>query len=141
MSLLETVNRMLDEQLGGKEEIDGASPEAIADCVDLSIAHSPVLRGRLNMKRFGFDIPEPIKPRKDGLRYYVADPRSQSWEWFTPEQMKVMRARFLLMRGWYYQHLGGFSHPDQQTIIAWYFEGGVWRPNADSALGKAMGLV
>jgi hypothetical protein len=146
MSLLDALTNMLNKE-HGEEIIDGGRVEDAAKCVDLSIAYSPVVDqyiGTIDIERMMLNpskIPQPIKPRKDGLRYYTADPRAQTWQWFTPEQMKTARARYLLLRGYFYKHIGGFAYNDQQRVVAWYFEGGVWRPNPGTELGNAMGIV
>ena len=141
MSALNALQGIFDREYAKDPElIDGCDPHDFVGMIDLSIGHSPILHDRHPWPPLG-DIPEPDKPKKDGLRYYLSWPRSHQWEWLTEESHKLMRARFLIWRGWFYKTLGGFSHPDQQKIVHWYFEGGVWRPNPDSLLYKAMGLI
>lgn len=146
MSLLDVINKLVVNERGA-EVIDGFAVQDAAKCVDLTVAYSPVVAEYVGSKdieemdlnrRF---IPQPIKPRKDGLRYYVTDPRAQTWQWFTPDEMKVARARFLLLRSHFYKRLGAFPNGDQQAVIVWYFEGGVWRPNPGTALGDLLGVL
>ncbi|HEV7298707.1 MAG TPA: hypothetical protein VGN72_05020 [Tepidisphaeraceae bacterium] len=146
MNFFDALNKRVIEERG-EEIIDGCKVEDAAKCVDLSVAHSPVVAeyvGTKDVEAMLFNhrlIPEPIKPRKDGLRYYVTNPRAQTWQWFTSDEMKVARARFLLLRSYFYKRLGAFPNGDQQMVLAWYFEGGVWRPTPGSSLGDLMGVV
>lgn len=146
MSLLDALNKMLADERG-EEFIDGCKVSDAAAIVDLAIAYSPALEGYIGTKDLEAMmlnprlIPQPIKPRVDGDRYFVVDAKAGTWHWLTTEQMKLARARFLLLRGYFYKHLGGFSHSDRQSILAWYFEGGVWRPDPNSPLSAALGIV
>lgn len=141
MSLLDALTQILDREYAKDPElIDGCDPREFVKFVDLSIAHSPVIHQRHPWPPMG-DIPETDKPKQDGLRYYLVWPQSHNWEWLTTESHKLMRVRFLLWRGWLYKTFDGFSHPDKQKIVAWYFDGSMWRPEQDSPLYKAMGLV
>jgi len=128
----------LEKMAGPPEEIDGANVKETANVVDLSIAYSPVVCSRCD--EFQRWIPETEKPQKDGLRYYVLRPQSRDWLWISPDELKVMRARFLLMKAVFYKMFRGYSYPDRQKILHYYFDGRMWQPKEDSDLAKAMGL-
>ena len=141
---MSTLDGLLDhpnrEYAKDPELIDGSDPHEVAKLVDLSFAHSPILTRRYAWPPMG-EIPEPDKPKRDGMRYYLMWPRQQQWEWLTEEAHKIARARFLLWRNWFYKTFDGFSHPEKQKIVAWYFDGQMWRPQQGSDLAKAMGLA
>lgn len=142
MSALSSLNKMLGDMYAKDPEvIDGTDPHDLISAVDLTIAHSPVLQDRAEWPPHHGSIPEPVKPKKDGLRYYLSDARAQTWKWLTPDEHRLMRARFLLWRGWLYRTFDGFPYPDKQCIASWYFEGGMWRPKEGSELSKLMGIV
>lgn len=141
MTALDNLKQFLDgEYAKDPELIDGFDPRDFVSMIDLSVGHSPVIHDRYPWPPMG-NIPQPDKPKRDGLRYYLAWPASQRWEWLTEESHKLMRARFLFWRGLLYRTFDGFSHPEKAQIVAWYFDGAMWRPEQDSALYKAMGLV
>jgi hypothetical protein len=144
MSLMDALNNMIVGERG-EEIIDGCKVADAAKAVDLSVAHSPVVDRYVGTKDIDAMmmsprlIPQPIKPRKDGLRYYTTNAAAGTWKWFTVDEMKTARARFLLLRGYFYKHLGRFDRGDH--VVAWYFEGGVWRPEPGTALADAIGVV
>jgi hypothetical protein len=73
-------------------------------------------------------IPKPraVLARSDG-KYQIDYPESRDFQIVDAAALKIMRARFLLLRGWYYQHFDGLSHPQQQAVLDWYFPEGMVR--------------
>lgn len=126
MSLIKVLNKIIDRETAarGGEEIDGVNPRDAAQHVMLDLGYTPVVERYFG--DMGHQIPEPVRVVKDGARYCLMFGRD--YRWVSVEELKVMRARFLLLRGWYYRAFDGFSHPDKQKILAWYFKGGMWRP-------------
>jgi len=99
MSILETLKKLVDDQL----ESEGITPH-ILEAVDLSVAYSPVipyptdgmhpevaLQHAVEVRPWGFCRDDEV-PKK-----FDVDGRVVS-----PDELKVMRARYLLRRGEHY---------------------------------------
>jgi len=125
--MLEKLKSLIKEAVG-EETIDGANVEETAEMVDLDIAYSPVVTGRISDDFHLHTIPqpEPVKISDNG-RYYIPRTDPPDFEFISKESMKVMRARYLLLRGFYANNIDSFSYSEQQQILAWYFPGGLFR--------------
>ena len=141
MSVPEFLQRMINE-LDRQEVVDGDSVSEAAAMVDLSIAYSPVVEENLERINPALSVPKPVSvlQQKDG-RYRIDHPEHGDFSFVDEHQLKRMRARYLLLRGYYYRHLKALSYPTQQQVLAWYFPEGVWMPPAHSDLAKKMGIV
>ncbi len=135
------LNRVIDQMIGPPPTIDGVSAEQAAESVDLKVAYSPIVMESWDPVKNGLRIPEPVKVVKDGLRYAAVWPDRHDFDWLTDQQLRVCRARFLMMKGHFYKQIRGYSHSDQQRILAWYFGGQMWQPKAGSELADALGII
>ncbi len=130
MGLLETLKEMV-----GVEIVDGSNVEETAEMVDLDIAHKLFLVEDMVQQEdieLIVNVPSVVlaKKRPDGK--YQIDFQSESGPDFrivTAGQAKVMRARFLLLKAFYFEHFDGMSYPQQQEIAAKYDIG--WVPKSD----------
>lgn len=113
----------------GTEIIQGRDVEEVAaDCVDLSIAYSPVLQCR------GSQIPVKVESTLGGkvYRLMLAACPWQPGPIFRnvkPVELKVMRARYLLQKGEHYDRLCAGEMPDPEErdrVIRDFFDGSVW---------------
>jgi len=130
MGLLEVLKEMV-----GVEIIDGSNVEETTEIVDLDIAYKLFLvEDRVQQEDIELigNIP-PValaKKRPDGK--YQIDFQSDlgpDFRIITADQAKVMRARFLLLKGFYFEHFNGMSYPQQQEIAAKYDIG--WVPKTE----------
>lgn len=124
-----------------KESIDGHDPREVARCVMLDVAFTPVLERFVNEERLMFDPPEPVEVQQDGERYMLVKPREHDFRWIDSKSLAVMRARFLLVRGYYYPRLRVLDYQTRDRVLCWYFPGGVYMPAEGSALSKALGII
>lgn len=135
--LLGALTKMLDDELRA-EIIDGHSIADVVGAVDLDVAFSPVVEHRCD--EFDFQPPQPTEVQKWGDGYALVYPAQADFRRVDEGSLRVMRARFLLMRGAYYKMLRGMPNGTQRQVISWYFPGGAWQPEPGSELSKLMGL-
>jgi len=121
---------LLDYQLRN-EVIGGVSLAEVLDCVDLDVAYSPVVEFSVDD-----DWPRPeqlcvttLIKRDDG-RYEARrqTDAGPTFDLFGPEQVRIMRARYLLCRDHFAKSIEQYSYPQQQRILAGFFPHGLWRP-------------
>ena len=124
MGFLEALKKMIPDEI-----IDGANVREVAErCVDLEIAFSPVLQyPPCDDFMFGddLDVPVPVKviARADG-RYEIRHTAPPDFEILNKDDIKVMRARYLLLRGFYNENMHSFSYSKRKAIISYYFQDG-----------------
>ncbi|HEY0983537.1 hypothetical protein [Schlesneria sp.] len=126
-SLLKALNSMLPpETIGGHDVHDAAQ------CVDLNVEFTPVLPDRIEDPATTFPrlIPTPRRVQMDGSRWCVWLPNTpEKYRWVnSDDELKVMRARYLLLRGWYFERIETMSHSQRAEVIGKYFPGGVFKP-------------
>lgn len=123
-----------------KEIIDGSDVEATAEMVDLDIAFTPVVQHVTGGDPL-LDVPAPVEVQKwkDG-RYAIMHREHRDYDFVSEASLKIMRARYLILHGFYWRHLHAMSHPMRQEVLALYFGGGVWTPKSGSELSKMMGM-
>lgn len=122
------------------EEIDGCRVDDAAGAVDLDIAHTPVIDSPVG-DDYRHRIPKPVEAQKwSGDRWAVVYPDHHDFQRVTESELKRMRARYLLLRGFYTRAFRTLPHPTQQQVLAWYFPDGLWLPPEGSDLAKAMGV-
>lgn len=116
------------EEIIPKEFIDGQNVREVADsCVYLDIDFSPVLAECLAGDpaiNYTEDVPKPTEVVKEGERYCLV--WSGNFQWINEESCKIMRARYLLLRGHYAKRLSekSLSYPIEQKVLAYYFPHG-----------------
>ena len=137
MSLLEALKAMIPAEI-----IDGSDVEKTAEIVMLDIAFTPVVQHRHGGDDYDLldNPPRPVQVEKRGERYLIVHPESHDFDWVDEKSLKAMRARFLLLRGFYYKRLRSVGHSTRQQILGLYFPEGVYLPAEGSELSKAMGL-
>ena len=127
-----------------REDIDGMSPEDAAKFVELQMGYTPIVLERWSGEHW--DIPVPCKVITDGKKYAAVWERwmlngrngGRDFQNLLDEQHMEARARYLLLRGYFYRHFDRYSYPEQRKIIAWYFGGVMWRPAEGSDLHRLM---
>lgn len=114
------------------ETIDGVNVDEAAEMVMLDVEFTPVV-----VEPFGEDpafsclnaAPFPCRVQKDGERYCVWMPHShETYRWVEEDELKVMRARYLLLKNFYFRTLENMSHSHRAGVIAKFFPGGVFKP-------------
>ena len=121
MNLLDTLKNMIPDEIIGTSNV-----EETAELVMLNIAFSPVVEGWISDdEQLLINIPRPIKltKRTDG-KYEIRRTNPPDFEIVDEKQVKVMRARFLLIKAYYADKMDFFDYPHRQTAIALYFPGG-----------------
>lgn len=124
------------------EIIDGANVVETATVVDLTVEFTPVLPAPVGCyleegwgPRF---VPTPCRVQQEGARWCVWIPySSEKYRWVTDEQLKVMRARYLLLKAFYYRTIEGMTHSQRSEVISKFFPGGLFKPSLMTALDKA----
>ena len=119
MSLLDAIKNMIPDEMIGDSCV-----QETAEMVMLDIAFSPVVESRVDEERIMFDIPAPTKitERPDG-KYEIRRTDPPDFRIIDEAETKEMRARFLLLKGYYADKMDGLSYPEQQKVIALYFGG------------------
>lgn len=123
------------------EFIDGNNVDEVAEkCVDLDIEFTPVLADRFHDDPASnhFDIPRPVSVTKgDDGRYCIID--SGNFQYVEESSLKVMRARYLLFRGYLYTNFHCLlNYPEKMKAAGWYSLGLI--PESGSPLAKLMGM-
>ena len=128
--VVKVLRDFLDDELRN-EVIGGVSLAEVLDYVDLDVAYSPVIELPVDD-----DWPRPeqlcviaLLKRDDG-RYEARrqTDAGPTFDLFGPEQVRIMRARYLLCRDHFARSIEQYSHPQQQRILADFFPHGLWRP-------------
>lgn len=130
--LMAAIKKMIPDEF-----IDGQNVAEIAELfVDLEAAYSPVLDVAMHgdPATSHSEIPKPVTVTKDGNRFcltYVGD-----YQWVRPDALKIMRARYLLLRGYYAKRLDedSFGYPAKQKVLAYFFPDGYL--NLEKLTGK-----
>jgi hypothetical protein len=127
---------ILEKHFPDTETIDGTRVADVVEHVMLEVADSPVLPYETADPLA--NPPTPAKATKlESGDYWVDGVRGV----VSADTLKRMRGRFLLTRGLFYKHLGTLPHSMRQQIVAQYFDGAVWVPQAGSAMATAMGVL
>lgn len=114
MGLLEALNELIPDEI-----IDGSNVNDTAGMVDLDIAYKLlVVENPVPQDEFEINCNIPsvdlALKRPDGryeIRYIGND--GPDFKIYTSEQTKVMRARFLLLKGYYASNINKLSYPNQ----------------------------
>lgn len=120
MSLLDAIKDMIPDEM-----IGGSYVRETAEYVMLDIAFSPVVEHLVSEERLMFDVPIPTKitQRPDG-KYEIRRTDPPDFRIIDEAETKEMRARFLLLKGYYAENMDGLSYPERQKVISLYFGGG-----------------
>lgn len=122
MSLFDIVRELIHDEI-----IDGSNVEETADMVDLDIAYKLLVVKdffRQTDEQLCYDIPpveSDVTKRPDGkyeIRWQTEN--GPDFEVFTADEMKVMRARYLLLKGFYYGHFRQLTLPKQNEAASKY---------------------
>ncbi len=125
MSLSDVLDALIKSQPA--EIIDGNNVREIAEkFVDIDIAYSPVVQHAIQDPATNYlgHVPTPVSVTKEGNRYAIVDPRNHDFAWVSEATVKEMRARYLLLRGFYSRVMNGLPHPQRQEVLAKYFPDG-----------------
>lgn len=123
------------------ESIDGSDPKEVASIVMLEVEHTPVIDHPVGDEvELLTHPPEPVEVRKDGERYMLTWPKTHDFRFVDAESLKVMRARYIMVRNFYWRRLRTLGCETQQRVLSWYFPEGTWTPKEGSELAKAMGV-
>ena len=121
MGLLEALNELIPDEI-----IDGSNVKDTADMVDLDIAYKLlVVENPIPQDEFEINCNIPsvdlALKRPDG-KYeirYIGD-AGPNFNIYTAEQTKEMRARFLLLKGYYASNIDKLSYPNQNKARSLY---------------------
>jgi hypothetical protein len=114
-----------------KEVIDGSDVDETAKMVDLDVEFTPVLPDPVIDPETDYSghVPTPFRVQLDGSRYCVWTPNSpETYRWVDEESLKVMRARYLLLRGFYHRTIEGMPYGYRQEVISKFFPDGLFKP-------------
>ncbi len=127
--VLKVLGEMADKGLS-KEIIGGVAVGEVLEAVDLSIAFSPVVQHPVSDYEFNIPIPTKVRHWQDGRYVIVTTGKRPDFEVIPEDCLKIMRARFLLIHGFYYKCLAKetLSRPNKQKVLDLYFEGSVYIP-------------
>ena len=119
MSFIDAIKDMIPDEM-----IGGSCVQETAEWVMLDIAYSPVVESCVDEERLMFDVPIPTKitERPDG-KYEIRRTNPPDFRIINEAETKEMRARFLLIKGYYAENMEGLSYPEQQKVISLYFGG------------------
>ena len=148
MSALEAVKQFIDDEL--RSEVYGeSSVYSVLDMIDIEVGFGmdeqgrrttlPVVETRCD-SMYEHAVPIPSMVEMNGERYMISRPANADFDWFSEDSVKVMRARFLLLRDYYYPRIPSMSESMRREVVSRFFGGSVWTPPAGSELAKAMGF-
>jgi hypothetical protein len=109
------------------EIINGNDVENTAELVMLDVAFSPVLELSTNEEQLMLNPPRPTEVQQRGDRFMLYR-GGADFQWVDAESLKIMRARYLLARGFYSDRMRLLPNGVRQKVIAWYFGGSVYVP-------------
>jgi len=143
MGLLEALKSEIARQ-HGTEDIGGSNPYDTAKMVDMDVAGQNLVVVDRVGPDWQLQPPEPTRFEKwtKPDRWALVYPKQAHFEVVSEESIKVMRARFLLLNGWYYRHFHSLSYPTQGLVFERYIRhtfGSV--PAKGSPLGKLLGMA
>ncbi len=127
-SIIDVLDKYCEEIGVGKGELIGdSSPTEIADIVDLDIAHK-LLIVEITVPKDEFElfcnppsVTKNIIKRPDG-QYEIrwTGDAGPDFKIVSAKDMKVMRARFLLLKGFYTENFESLTLPKQNEVAASY---------------------
>lgn len=126
--LVDQINRMNDAD--GIDIIDGVRVRDVVADVMLDVAFSPVIPTPIQDNHI-FDPPRPadVIQLGNGMYGIVHGVGEQAdYETVTTDALKLMRARYLLLRDHFYKRLGGMDRVTRRMVLDRFFPGGVWVP-------------
>jgi len=135
--LVDQINRMNDED--GIDVIDGVRVRDVVDDVMLDIAFSPVILSPVQ-DHYSCAPPRPadVIQLGNGMYGVVRGVGEQAnYETVTADTLKLMRARYLLLRDHFYKRLPDMAHSTRQKVLAYFFPDGAWIPNGMPVEGGA----
>lgn len=131
MSLLDKLKELIPDEI-----IDGSNVDETAEMVDLDIAYKLLVVKDIvqqSDEQLCSDIPpverDVIKRPDSKYEIRLQTENGPDFGIFTVEQTKVMRARYLLLRGFYHQNFQGLTLPKQNEAASLYEI--AWIPNID----------
>jgi hypothetical protein len=141
MSIAEVLRKYLDEH--DHEAIDGRKVSSLVDAVDLEIAGVPLCVEH-ECEDWQFNCPQVTRYERweNPPRWALVRPESHDFEIVSEETLKRMRARFLLMNGWYYRHFHTLTHSMRSNVFRSFLSHTQCQPpDPDSQLGKMLGIA
>ena len=128
MGILEQLKAMVPV-----ETIGGVNVEECAQNVMLDVAFAPVLPYPLPRDpQTGLpDCPVPCRVQQEGSRWCVWLPPDdpQKYQWVSESELKVMRARYLLLKGFFFENIEACDHHSRGLIVSRFFPGGLFKPD------------
>lgn len=146
--VLVALRDLLGERLR-EEKYGDTSIADVLDMVDIEVGFGMDSRGNRTTllvvegdwsERYQRQIPDVSYVEMNGERYMIPRPKEVDFDFLSEDSVKVARARFLLLRDYYYKRWRSVSHPMRQEAVAKFFGGSVWTPAEGSELAKAMGI-
>lgn len=136
-SLIDQIDRMNDER--GIDVIDGVRVRDATNDVMLEVAFSPVVPSPVQAD-YSLVPPRPVDVIPLGNALYglvrgVGD--KADYETVTADVLKLMRARYLLLRDHFHRQLGGMDRVTRRMVLDRFFPGGVWVPRGSLVDGGA----
>ena len=128
--VVKVLERFLDAEL--RNEVIGGVPLAeVLEFVDLDVAYSPVVELPVDGD---WPCPERLAVtalvKRDDGRYEARrqTDAGPTFDLLGPEQVRIMRARYLLCRDHFARSIESYGYSEQQRILADFFPHGLWRP-------------
>jgi hypothetical protein len=141
MSILDEIRNLTDRL--DDEAIDGSLLKDVAPMVELDLAGVPMCVEHRS-DDWQHDCPQTSRYEHwtNPSRWAIVRPDDHDFDIVAEDELKRMRARFLLMNGWYYRHYWSFPHSMQQAV-GWNFLRHSFGlpPSPDSQLGKLLALA
>ncbi len=142
-SIVRHLKQVLDDQLAD-EKYGNTSVLSILDAVDILMGFDvdnrlPVVEHNC-CTFYQHSVPQTRNVEISDGRYMIVRPELTDFDWLTEESVKIMRARFLLIRGYYYPLLGSMVPQMRGEVVVKFFDGSVWTPKPGTVLATAMGM-
>jgi len=146
MSLSDVLKGLINESLEG-EKYGGVSIAQVLPMVDLECGFGMDEQGRRTTlpvveidcsSCYEHSVPNVSLVEMNGERYMIR--AKNDFKFLDEESVKIMRARFLLIRDAYYPQIRSMGYAMRGEVVVKFFGGAVWMPPEGSDLSKAIGL-
>ncbi len=138
-SLLEQLKSMIPTETIGGIDVEQCGRDVVMLDVEFTpvlpnrLENDPVLPNRLENDPQEGRLPEcptPCRVQQEGSRYCVWLPQNdpERYRWVNADDLRVMRARYILLKNWFFTNIEACDPLSRNTIISRFFPGGLFKP-------------
>lgn len=133
------INKLAEEQYGGPLPLPIEQQVAqVTECVDLTVAFSPVL------EKPGDKDPVEVERREDGSFWLVFRnalcPSAAAYERVSEKDLRVMRARYIITKNDIYRRARSMPAEEARRAFRAFYPDGILLPAEGSEFAKLLGM-